>query len=901
MGDYRLNKVLFPSSVAVFGGAGDQGFLGRRIIRNLVADGYKGRVRAVFPDADEIEGLAVLRSPAQAGDSYDLAVLAVPFPDLLPAVRACAEAQIGFAVIPNRSPRIPEPWIEIAAEARRLGVRLVGPGSWGVVSPWSIFNGGSADGLPPSGRLAVISQSASVCASLIELSKNKNIGLSVLVGLGSMIDLDCADIIDYLANHFRVGAILVHAERLPAPRRFMSAMQAASRVKPIAILKTGRSFPAGSVAATPTGALISEDGAFDAAFRRAGIVRVETVADLFDWGDLVGKQPRPKGPGLAVISNVRSPAIMALDAVAAGRFEPASLTGETRAALNGIQVGAATGEHYIRLESDAPPEAIGRLIRTCLEAEEIEGLLVIVSPYFLARPDETARQVAEAVKKKAKPVLTVWMGGRSDDPDHNLLQEAGLPIYDSPERAVHAFLYLHKYDYNLGLLQEIPPRLSGRFAANRSQARESVDRSLAQGNNVLTELESLNLLAAYDLPIVRSLTAADRDEAVRQADIVGYPACLKAVSRKVINKAAARAVLMDLRQPDEVAAAFDRIIDNARHYRSDADVASVLVQPKIARPDFELRLGIRQVPPFGPVILFGQGEVRPEVSTDFSLGLPPLNRTLARRIIERTRVFKLLRAQGRADAGLLPMLEELLVNLSHLASDFPEISELEINPLLVTGEEIRVTDARIILEPTNTPAPWHLIISPYPDEYETTSVIKTGRTVFIRPIKPEDAPMLQELWETLSPRTIYYRFSRPVAELTPEMLIRFTQIDYDREIALVAIDRSESRERIQAVARLTGEPGANLAEFSIVVGDPWHGQGVGAALMTRLLVMAYRRKSKKFWGLVLRENRVMIDLAKKIGCRVIHDEDPSQVEVSMDLTGEVPPEILEALAEFNQQ
>jgi acetyltransferase len=499
---------------------------------------------------------------------------------------------------------------------------------------------------------------------------------------------------------------------------------------------------------------------------------------------------------------------MAVDALGDHGLNPARLDEETIQAVDQLLGSAWDRRNPVTVRADLSPDHYGKLVGICLAAQGVEGALVILTPRFLHKPEEVAHAVSTAVVRKTRPVFAVWMGGKDMENGRRMLDQAGIPTYDTPERAVRAFFNLYAYDRNIRLLQEIPPRLSGRFSVNRERARAIINTELQVENLVLSGRRCLDLLQAYDIP-------------------------------------------------------------------------PVATQPCQPSEDILLRIASRQVAPFGPAILFGTGGLRPELSADLAIGLPPLNRLLARRLMEDTRIYRVLEADCPA---CIPILEEMLVNFSHLITDFPEIVALEISPLAIRDDNTWACTAASLIRHATVAAPLHLIISSYPDEYEFTAVAKSGIKLFIRPIKPEDAPLLQELWSALSPRSLYYRFLSPVRELSPDLLTRFTQIDYDREVALVALETTDRGDRMLGVARLMSAPGSDTAEYSIIVGDPWQGQGVGAQLLTRLAIIAVQRGFKTLWGLVLRENRAMLELANRLGWPVRSEGDASEVEVHLDLT-----------------
>jgi len=817
--------------VAVWGVEENTAGVGRRILSHIVKGGFKGGIYPISKTIREIDGLPAYPDLEAVDRPVDMVILSLPLQQAPSAIDACGRVGVSGVVIPtqrfDRENSIPA----ILQQARATGVRVIGPDSWGVCNPWTSLNAGIGQQAPPAGKLAVISQSASVCAGILDMSITRRIGLSLLVGLGDMEEVDAADLLDYTANHHRVGAILLHIEHISDMRKFMSAARAASRIKPVVVLKTGRSSISACPAATLSGNLIGEGAVYDAAFRRAGIVRVSTIEHLFDCGDLLSKQPRPRGPNLAIVSNARSPGMMAVDSLRGYGLKPANLSKEIREAIHQL-VGYGHGpENPITVPDDIDADHYGRLVDICLGAKEVDALAIILTARFLYDPEAVARSIGASVAGKTTPAIAVWMGGNDLEAGRQILDTAGVPTFDSPERAVTAFLNLYVYDQTIRMLQEIPPRLSGRFAINRARARSIIDDALNAKEWILTGSPALDLLQAYNIPVVPP-------QPMRSAQQSGSAA------------------------PN-------------RHIT-------------------EIRLASRQLEPFGPAILFGTGGISPELCTDLSIGLPPLNRLLASRLMEPTRLHRYL---CRVAPNSIPILEELLVNFSHLVVDFPEIVELEVSPMAVYGEHAWACRATAHIRPAAKRSPMHLVISAYPDEYETATTTTSGIKLFIRPIKPEDAPLLKALWSTLSPRSLYYRFARPVTELTPELLARFTQIDYDREIALVALESPESGGRMLGVSRLISAPGSDTAEFAIVVGDPWQGRGVGAKLLSQLAVIAAQRGFKTLWGLVLQENRAMIELARKLGWPVIFGTDLSEAEVRLDLTTVQVPDILAAAGE----
>jgi acetyltransferase len=892
MGIDGLYRTCAPRSVAVWAEADGPG---RLVFENLVAGGFSGELVALSASLPEIAGRPCLADFDRLGASPDLVVLAAPPAALPELIAASGRAGANAVVVPT--PVAPAAGLREAclAPAREFGLRLLGPRSWGIVNPHAALNAGLSRALPPAGGLAVVSQSRAVCASVLELSARRRIGLSILVGLGDGWEVDAADWLDYLAGHFRVEAILLHLEAVGAMRDFLSAARAAARVKPVVVLKSGRRH-AERRARTPTGALIEVEAAYDAAFRRAGLIRVETVEDLFDCGDLVGRQKRPTGPRLAIAGNARSPGVMAADFLSRRGFEPAAFRPETRRSLAEAIGGPEPVDNPLVLWPHVGPEQIRRIVSLLAAAPEADGLLFVLTPHFLDDPVKTAQAVAAGAAAGRHPVFTAWLGGGEADAGRRILTEAGLPVYDGPERAVRAFLYLYDYERNLRQLQEIPPRQPDRLSAAGQRTAAIAAAALRRGETVLTLAESLDLLEAGGLPVVRGIVARTAGEAAAAADRLGYPAILTVLSRAGLHRRRLRR--KGLHDPAEVVAAFEALAAAAREEGLAVAREGLLVQPEVVDPELELRAGFRRLPPFGPVLVFGYGGVRAGIPLDQAFGLPPLNRALARRLLEGTRIHRLL-AGADPEAplrGAAAALEAGMTAIGELAAERPEIVELEASPLILSGGRLAAAGATVVLAPAETPAPLHLVISPYPQHYAADTVTRAGIALHIRPIKPEDAPLLQALWATLSPRSIYLRFLKATQELSPELLVRFTQIDYDREVALVAL--AGAPERMLGVARLMWRPGDDAAEYAVVVGDPWQGQGVGAALLVRLCAIAIARGFKTIWGLVLRENRAMLELARKLGGVPQRGGDDAEVEVRLDLGSLRAPEILRAVAEI---
>jgi len=889
MGVYNLDKIFKPESIAVIGASEKEGSIGSVLVKNLTQGGFQGKVYPVNPRYRSIHALKAYPSIVDTNTAVDLAIIATPIATVPGVVKECVSAGVEGVIIISAGGRETgakgrEIEDQIEREAKKGGLRVIGPNCLGIICPERNLNASFASRMPQKGKLAFISQSGAICSAILDLSSKENIGFSYFVSIGSMMDVDFGDLIDYLGTDPEVSSILLYVESLSNFRKFMSAARAASRLKPIVVLKSGRS-PAGTrAAASHTGAMAGEDAVYDAAFKRAGIVRVNTIGELFDCAELMAKQPRPSGPRLAVVTNAGGPGVMAADSLSQYDLEPASLEAETVEKLSAVLPDLWSHGNPIDILGDASADTYAKAVKICIEAKEFDGVLAILSPQAMTDPTAVSNSLAQLSKSKRYPLFAAWMGGVDVEKGTEILNQAGIPTYHTPEQAIRAFMYMYEYSRNLEILQEIPPKLPRTLQFDRQRAASIIDEASRQQKTVLTEFESKRLLAAYGLPVNRTEVANSAEEAVEKAKEMGYPLVMKILSPDILHKTEANGILLNLRSEAEVFEAFKKIVTGAREYDPEAVIQGVTLQTMILRGDYELLLGAKKDPSFGPVILFGMGGIYTEVVQDREIGLPPLNLLLARRLMEKTRVYTLLKGYRNRPPANMELLQETILRLAQLVVDFPEILELDMNPVIVTDGKPQVVDARILLETTDISSPLHLVISPYPEQYESHEVTSAGLAVFLRPIKPEDAPLLVELFDTLSPTSIYYRFFGTLKALPHSMLVRFTQVDYDREIDMVALEKtSGDKERMVATARVMSDPDGKRAEFAILVGDPWQGKGVGARLLERCLAIAKERGIETVWGIVLHENTGMRALASKLGFKVSKSDEPGELELTIDL------------------
>ena len=888
MGVENIDRMFQPKSVAVVGASEKPGSIGNALMKNLIKSEFSGNIYPVNPNHETIWKHHAYPSVQDIKASIDLVIISTPIVTAPQIIRGCVESEAGGVVLISAGGK------ETGASGKKLeasikkevkgsGLRVIGPNCLGIVCGKTALNASFAKQMPLRGKMAFVSQSGAICTSILDLSIKEQFGFSYFISLGSMLDVDFGDMIDYLGGDPDVSSIVMYVEGLNHFRNFMSAARAVARVKPIIALKSGRTRAGAKAAASHTGSMAGEDDVYDAAFRRAGIVRVKTFEELFDCAELLAKHPLPTGSGLAVITNAGGPGVMAADALSDYGIEPVTLLSETAQKLKTILPSYWNCGNPIDILGDASAERYKKVVEICLNAREINGLLIMLSPVAQIDPANIAESIIDVLGGKEFPVITSWIGGVDVEAGRNIFNKAGIPTFDTPERAIRAFMDLDLYVKNIELLQEIPSKFPKKLEFDNKKARELVDNKLEAGEFTLTEIDSKALLAAYGIPVTPTIKTLSAKEAADKAEAIGFPVVMKINSTDISHKTDAGGIVLNIENRAQIIDSFANIICNAKQYNPEAKIEGVTIQPMIKDGDYELILGSKNDHDFGPVILFGMGGTMTEVMKDTSIALPPLNRLLARRLMEQTKVYSLLKGFRNHPPADLLVIEEILIRLSQLVTDIAEIEELDINPLIVKQGEICAVDARVILKHSDIPAPLHLVISPYPNQHEEAITHASLGKLLIRPIKPDDAPLLENLFNTLSPQSVYYRFFGHQKHLPHSMLARFTQIDYDREIALVALKDTEDPEMMLGVARVFTEMNRKNAEFAVLVGDPWQGKGIGAELLKRCLMIAKEHGIKKVWGMVLYENTEMLSLSKKIGFTIKENPEAGVYELTLEL------------------
>ena len=881
-----LSRMFHPAAIAVVGPFDAPGSAARIVLQNLTRGGWQGPIYPVDGTARVVQQRETVPSLAQIPGPVDLVVAAVPLGAAVDLMEDCSRiGAAGMVLISaggNTGGGADSHLLasRLREAACRSGIRLIGPTSLGIINTIGGLNASTVQKPPLGGRLAMVSQSGALLSTMIHGSLEKGIGFSYAIGLGAMLDVDVGEVIDYLGGASGVGSIAFYADHLTRPRRFMSAARSVGRIKPIIALKAGRNRTKASAIQPAAGG----DDACNAAFERAGILRVDTFDALFDAAEMLSRKSRYRGQGLAIVTNAGGPGVMAIDALTRSGLEPARLTSDTRQDLARILLGGRRGENPLDILSDATPARYITAISILRRDASVKALLVILAPQALTDAGGVTDALVAMAHGLPIPLIACWMGGREMETDRERLRQAGIPTFDTPERAVRAFVILHRHDRVAELSQQVPPRLSTRIRVDRNQAADLIDRGLGQPGGRLTEPAAKVLATAYGIPVNPTAVARSADEAVAAARKFGFPVVMKGITRKRVHKSDIGGVLLDLQTEAAVRTGFETLMARKATAGEAIAIDGASVEPMVVRPDYELVVGVNTDAVFGPVIHLGLGGIMTDLVKDRAFALPPLNRLLSRRLMEATCAGALFDGYRGLPPADREQLEALLIRISQMVTDFPQLVELEFNPLLVKNGVPIAVDAHARLVAVDGKAPLHLVVSPYPAEFESWVTLPLVGALHVRPIRPDDAELLLALFDTLSPRSVYYRFFSPMKQLSPAMLARFTQIDYDREIALVAIRESEAATTMLGAARVILQHNLADAEFSVLVGDPWQGQGIGARLLQSCIDIARDRHIRKIWGVVLAENRGMLALGDKLGFDIRRAAESGEYQLSLDLT-----------------
>jgi acetyltransferase len=886
----NLDYLFQPGSVALIGASDRPHSVGAALLRNLLAGGFRGPIMLVNPRHERLSGLPVYRDVSLLPATPDLAVICTP-PATVPALIAelglrgtRAAIVITGGLSSEAAPGASSERARMLTAAKPHLVRILGPNCLGLLVPGLGLNASFAHIAALPGRVALVSQSGARVTAILDWATTRGIGFSKFVSLGEATDVDLGDILDYLASDEQTQSILLYVEAVTAARKFMSAARAAARNKPVLIVKAGRSGEGARAATSHTGALAGSDAVYDAAIRRAGMLRVNTTEDLFNAAETLARAQPLQGTRLAIMTNGGGPGVMATDALSEIGGDLATLSDSCVRTLDNVLPPNWSRANPIDIIGDAPAERYVQTMEALLVDRDVDAVLLIHAPTAIVPSDDIARALLPSVQRERRNVLGCWLGGEGVRQARELFSNAGVPTYATPEEAITAFQHMVQYRRNQQLLVQVPPARSAEFAQDRSRANAIVQRALAKGRSMLSEVEAKDVLSAYSIAVVPTRTVRSAAAAVDVATQLGFPVALKLLSRDVSHKSDVGGVVLDLADAGAVASAAGLIEQRLRELRPDASLQGFTVQPMVRRPRAqELIVGAATDAVFGPVILFGQGGTATEIMADRALALPPLNAVLARDLIGRTRVSRLLAGYRDRPPADIDAIVRTLVQVSQLVADLPSIAELDINPLLADETGVIALDARIRVTADDVAGVERFAIRPYPQDL-AESVEWQGRTILLRPIRPEDAEQHYAFFRLLDPEDIHFRTFTQIRDLEASQLARLTQIDYDREMAFIATGKDPGTNvDTLGVARAVTDPDNDKAEFAIILRSDLKGRGLGRLLLGKLIAYCRARGTRELVGEALTHNDRMIALARAFHFEVTPSQSPGVVALRLPL------------------
>jgi len=888
---HPLDAIFKPKAIALVGATENPGSVGRTVFQNLGRGGFQGVVYPVNPKRNSVLSVKAYPSLSALPEKVDLVVICTPAKTVPGIIQECVKVGIPGAVIISAGFKETGPEgvaleKQIITDARAGGMRLVGPNCLGVMMPHLGLNATFATTIAQPGNVAFLSQSGALCTAVLDWSLKEHVGFSTFTSLGSMLDVGWGDLINYLGDDPHTKSIVLYMETIGDARSFLSAAREVALTKPIIVIKPGRTEGAAKAAASHTGSLTGSDDVLDAAFKRCGVLRVNNISDLFYMSEVLGRQPRPKGNRLTMITNAGGPGVLATDALILNGGKLAEVSKGTVEELNKILPSAWSHNNPIDVLGDASADVYAKTLEISGRDPSSDGLLVILTPQAMTDCTGTAAKLKAFGHVEGKPVLASWMGGKDVAEGEAVLNAAGIPTFPYPDTAARVFAQMWRYADNLRSLYEtpVPSADPDDVESGRARAHTLLESVKQSGRTILTEAESKELLACYNIPTVVTKIAKSESEAVKLADEIGYPVVLKLFSETITHKTDVGGVQLNLQSDTEVKRAFKAIKTTCTEKAGAEHFQGVTVQKMIKLSEgYELILGSSIDPQFGPVLLFGMGGQLVEVFKDKALGLPPLNTTLARRMMETTKIYNALKGvRGRKSVNLVA-LEKIMVGFSQLVAEQPWIKEIDINPLFASADDLVALDARVILQSPKTAESTlpRLSIRPYPTQYVSKWKLKNGPQVVIRPIRPEDEPLIAKFHETLSPESVYRRYFSQMKldeRIAHDRLVRICFNDYDHELALVAEYRRKGAENeILGVGRLTRQRGLSDAEFALLVSDAYQQQGLGTELLKRLLAIAEAEKWRRVYAEIMADNHGMKNVVNKLGFEVTPIPDSTDV------------------------
>ncbi|NCC73714.1 MAG: bifunctional acyl-CoA synthetase/GNAT family N-acetyltransferase [Sphingobacteriia bacterium] len=883
MGIKKLSNIFRPQRIALIGVPANPDTVGGITLRNLVGGGFRGVVYPVNPKYEAVMGIPCFPSVKNLPRTPDLAVITTNAAAVPQIVEECGEVGIKGLIIMSAG------FKEIGPEGKKLedqvkqivdkyDMRVIGPNCLGVIVPGQRLNISFATGLPKQGQVAFISQSGALCTSVLDWAIGENIGFSYFVSIGNTMDVGFGDLIDFLGQDPQTKSIVLYVESISFAHEFMTAARAFARKKPIIVYKAGRFPESAVVAASHTGALASEDAIYDAVFRRAGVARVNNMGNLFDFTDLIGGKRIPKGSNLGIVTNAGGPGVIATDALIFHGGKLCKLSPESIAKLDKILPPYWSHINPVDIMGDANPDRLAAATEIVMNDPMVDAVMVILTPQAMARPTESAKRIIKLSEGYSKPIMAVWLGGKTMVEAMELFNNSGIPAYKTPDQAVRAFMTMVDYSRNLESLFETPKEVPVSFRYDRQALRERFVNEVFPKQKVLSMRDSKQLINSYGIKSTTPLLAASEEEVVKLAGDIGYPVVLKVESPDILHKSDVGGVALDIENEELLRAAYHLMHDRVRKNVPDAKIDGCTVQEMIdIRDSVEMILGIKKDPVFGTVIMIGMGGTEAELIKDMRLEFPPLNERLASRMLESLKIFPLLKGYRGRSAKNINKLIEVMIRLSYLAADYPEIEALDINPIIITKDDVVALDARVVIdeETLKNPVPQysHLLLRPYPERYIKTVRLADGTETLLRPIKPEDEPLWLEMLGSCSKEAIYSRFRYNFHFDSHEVATQFCYIDYARELGIVAEIEENGRKKLIGVGRLIADPDLENVEYAILITDAWQRKDLGKILTQYCTEIARVNNFKHIFAETTKDNKPMISVFKKLGFEVSFNQD----------------------------
>jgi len=872
MGPHYLSRFFTPKSVAIVGASERKDSVGYRLLLNMQEAGFTGGLYPVNHKREQLLGLKTYPDLMAVPDDLELVVIATPACSVPGIVRQCGEKGVasviiisaGFGELGDEGRRLQHEILDIA---HRYSIRIIGPNCLGVIRPGAQLNATFAEGVVKDGNLALLSQSGAICTAILDWAQSQDIGFSTVVSMGGAADIDFGEVLDYLATDGKTTGILMYVEGIRDARRFLSGLKAAARLKPVIVIKSGRHEAGCKAAMSHTGAMVGGDSVFDAAIERAGVVRAYSITELFSAARVLANNYVVNEDRLAIITNAGGPGVMSTDRAEDVGVRMAELSGASIKALNQVLPAHWSHANPVDILGDATSERYQKALEICLDDDNIDGVLVVLTPQAMTNPTQVAKSIIDGAKTGKKPVLASWTGGAKVQQGRNLFANSNVAHFSTPETAVDAFSFLANYSRNQILLKQIPLPGDELASPDVEGARLIIERVLAEGRQILTTQESKAILAAFHIPITQTIKVSSAKDAMIAAESIGFPVVLKVNMAEFSHKSDIGGVRLNINSVQEVSRGFIEMESAIKQKYPEITEVGMTIEPMFhSRSARELMIGVVRDPVFGPAISFGLGGTLVEILHDNAVALPPLNAYMVEQMIAKTKAAKYLGEFRQLPPANKKALVDVLLNVSTMVSELPELLELDINPLMVDEHGVMAVDARIKAQVTHQLTAYaHMAIHPYPHELTQHYQLTNGASIVIRPIRPEDAVMEKNFIQRLSEHTKYFRFMQALQELTPEMIVRFTQIDYDREMAFVAIAEDGNMPKELGVGRYLMNPDGRSVEFALVVADDCQCLGIGSRIMKTLMQTAKYRGLLFFEAEVLAINAPMLSLVKKLG------------------------------------